>query len=75
MGLFLVPWFFPVFNVFSDGKRCVLSELIELFGLRYDVAFVFYLVYTLLFGIPAAAGGWVLHCLIVMLRDRKRRKE
>jgi hypothetical protein len=73
--LFVVPWFVPFGDLKGSGYLPVTCWWV-LFAypghLVETLAFIGY--FILLFGIPAICIGWVLQCVIVMIKSAKRRK-
>jgi len=73
--LFVIPWF-----VFEFGKSSppdhpiILWQILFTEPSQFVRSLAYILVFSLFFGIPALAVGWVIHCLLVMVRDAIRRK-
>jgi len=76
--LFVIPWFIPWFG-HDLYISCPAVLWIAVFA-RLDSfgetigALQFLVLFTLSFGVPAVSIGWVLQCIIVMVRDMRKRK-
>jgi hypothetical protein len=73
--LFIVPWFLPIWGIKNDT---MMPATIWLILVEYPdhlfESFTGICVFTLLFGVPAISIGWILHCVLVMVRDTIRRR-
>jgi hypothetical protein len=67
LTLFLIPWFVMPFGKGNEMRPAGLWLVLFQYPDHAYGTTVFLLIFTLLFGIPAVAIGWVLQCLIVML--------
>ena len=72
--LFLVAWFIPL--PFGKGSGLAAYFWINLFTHPnyFFETLVFIGMYSLLFSIPAISIGWILQCVVVMIRDARKRK-
>jgi hypothetical protein len=66
--LFIIPWFVP----FGDYFPILLFYILFAFPSHIFETTVFIGFYCLLFGIPAMAVGWLVQCVVVMIRDSRR---
>jgi len=75
-ALFVPPWFIWSFGKHNDMRPVQLWLLLFSSPLNLGELVAGIFVCTLLFGIPALAIGWVIHCLIIIVRDtvKKRRR-
>ena len=73
--LFVIPWFVPFGDLKGSGYLPIICWGV-LFTAPSHIfeALVFIGFFCLLFGIPAIAIGWVVQCVVVMIRDAKRKK-
>jgi hypothetical protein len=72
--LFIVPWFIPLIEL--QPKMAPARLWLGLFDPRhFSEVFVMLVWWILLFGVPAIAVGWVLQCLIILIRAAKRNNE
>jgi hypothetical protein len=74
--LFIVPWFVPMIelNPRMAPTRLWLALFAPVLGHMTDVL-VFLGWFIVLFGLPAIALGWVLQCLVVMVRAGTKNNE
>ena len=72
--LFVLPWFLPIDNVLVDrpvffwiGLFTHLDDRREAFGALGMIG-----VWSLLLGLPAIGVGWVLQCVVVIVRGTRK---
>lgn len=73
--LFVFPWF--VFEFGKSGSSdhpIILWQILVTQPSHFEETLIFISMFTLFFGIPALAIGWVIHCLLVMIKDAVRKK-
>ena len=74
--LFVIPWFVPFGDkVLGSGFlpiMCWVGLFVEQSHIYELLVFIGF--FCVLFGIPAIAIGWVIQCVVVMIRDAKRMK-
>jgi hypothetical protein len=73
--LFVIPWFMPL----GDLKGSRFPFVIYIAGIfldpgHFEKCFVAAGACSLLFGIPAISIGWVVQCIVAIIRDAKRKK-
>jgi hypothetical protein len=66
--LFAAPWFVCTFGK-DDDHPIMLLRMIVTQPSHFVEVLPFILAFTLLFGIPAVILGWVVHCILVIVRD------
>jgi len=73
--LFVAPWFVPQFDCMR-GSYLPAQLPLELFKATHDSRTLAAVGnFALSFGTRAVIYGWVLHCLIVIVRDKVRRRK
>jgi|SRR5579859_4277553 len=73
--LFVVPWLLPIWDVKGDPMPPGICWII-LFThpSHFGETLTFIGIFSLLFSVPAISVGWVLHCVVVMIRDARRKR-
>jgi hypothetical protein len=73
--LFVVAWFIPMLFMKGDaGTPAYFWILLFTHPSYFFETLVFIGMYSLLFSIPAISIGWVLQCVVVMIREARKQK-
>ena len=71
--LFVLPWLLPIWDVKGSAMLPGMCWVILFSDPTHAFeALGFIAIFSLLFGVPAVSVGWVLQCVVVMMRDRRR---
>jgi len=72
LTLFVISWFLPFDNVKGGWVFRPGFVVFSLFLDRDFLAGLFFAsLFSLLFCIPAVVGGWIIQCIVVMIRGRR----
>jgi len=69
LALFVVPWFLPI----SPYGANPFAFCVESFGDGSD-SLIIISIYVLMLGIPAFVLGWILQCVVVMVKGAKNKE-
>jgi hypothetical protein len=72
--LFVIPWFLPLGDMKGSSFPMGIYVVGLFFGFdHFGECLVVVAMCSLFFSIPAAVIGWVIQCIVVMIREARRR--
>ena len=71
--LFVVPWLMPMVGKRFEMPPAACWVILFTHPEHFVETAIFIGMFSLLFGVPAISVGWVLHSIVVMIRDARRR--
>lgn len=75
MTLFVIPWFLPICSVKREAiPPAAIWVILFAYPDHLGESLTGICFFSLFFGVPAVAIGWVLQCIVVMFRDTMRRR-